>query len=156
MGYFLMASEDILLRKKIFHLFIYYNASKARRKCKETYRKLWKHEILNTPSLLVFWSPQNCAAISLTLRLFFNTNTFFLNKGAKLFLSGLRHFYSVTCFHLYIAKYTDAKWAPETVFIFLSKTTDFQKTVVGNVVYSLNVNIFLTTGYSVSVFHLIE
>ena len=40
MGYFLLASDGILLRKKIFQLFIYYNASKARRKCEKMYRKL--------------------------------------------------------------------------------------------------------------------
>ena len=55
MGYFLLASDGILLRKKIFRLFSYDNASKARRKCGEMlHRKLQNHEILNTASLLVF------------------------------------------------------------------------------------------------------
>jgi hypothetical protein len=106
-GIFSNGFWEYFIAEKIFRLFIYYNASKARRKCEEMYRKLWKHEILNIASLLVFWSPQNCAAISLTLRLLFITNTFFLNKGAKPFLRGLLHFYSVTCFPFYIAKYTE-------------------------------------------------
>jgi len=81
---------------------------------------------------------------------------FSLDKGAKPFLSGLLHFYSVTRFPLYVAKYTEGNYAPETAFIVLSKTTDFQQAVIENVVYSLNVNTFLTTGYSLPVFHLIE